>query len=57
MVRRMPRIQVYLPDHLYQQVKEWGPASELLQEAMRARGQHAPLARQRPKPDEVPLNG
>jgi len=33
----MPRIQVYLPDDLYQQVKERGlPASELLQEAVRA---------------------
>lgn len=37
MIRRMPRIQVYLPDDLYQQVKERGlPASELLQEAVRA---------------------
>lgn len=36
MVRRMPRIQVYLPDDLYRQVKERGlPASELLQEAVR----------------------
>jgi post-segregation antitoxin (ccd killing protein) len=33
----MPRLQVYLPDDLYQQVKERGlPASELLQEAVRA---------------------
>jgi post-segregation antitoxin (ccd killing protein) len=33
----MPRIQVYLPDDLYQQVKERGlPASELLQEAVRS---------------------
>jgi metal-responsive CopG/Arc/MetJ family transcriptional regulator len=33
----MPRIQVYLPDDLYQQVKERGlPASELLQQAVRA---------------------
>src|SRR5437763_8891692 len=37
MIRRMPRMQVYLPDELYQQVKERGlPASELLQEAVRA---------------------
>ena len=37
MIRRMPRIQVYLPDDLYQQVKERRlPASELLQEAVRA---------------------
>ncbi len=35
--RRMPRMQVYLPDELYQQLKERGlPASELLQEAVRA---------------------
>ena len=33
----MPRMQVYLPDDLYQQVKERRlPASELLQEAVRA---------------------
>jgi len=33
----MPRIQVYLPDDLYQQVKKRGlPASELFQEAVRA---------------------
>lgn len=32
----MPRMQVYLPDDLYQAVKELGlPASELLQEALR----------------------
>jgi post-segregation antitoxin (ccd killing protein) len=37
MIRRMPRMQVYLPDELYQQVKERElPASELLQEAVRA---------------------
>ena len=37
MVRRMPRMQVYLPDELYRAVKERGlPASELLQEAVRA---------------------
>jgi post-segregation antitoxin (ccd killing protein) len=36
-LRRMPRMQVYLPDDLYQMVKERGlPASELLQEAVRA---------------------
>jgi post-segregation antitoxin (ccd killing protein) len=36
MFRRMPRMQVYLPDHLYQAVKERGlAASELLQEAIR----------------------
>lgn len=36
-VRRMPRMQVYLPDELYQAVKERGlPASELLQEAIEA---------------------
>ncbi len=34
---RMPRMQVYLPDALYRQVKERGlPASELLQEAVAA---------------------
>lgn len=33
----MPRIQTYLPDDLYEQVKQRGlPASELLQEAVRA---------------------
>ena len=33
----MPRMQVYLPDDLYQAVKEQGlAASELLQEAVRA---------------------
>lgn len=37
MVRRMPRMQVYLPDELYRAVKERGlPASELLQEAVEA---------------------
>jgi post-segregation antitoxin (ccd killing protein) len=37
MVRRMPRLQVYLPDDLYQRVKAEGlPASELLQAAVRA---------------------
>jgi post-segregation antitoxin (ccd killing protein) len=33
----MPRMQVYLPDDLYEEVKRHGlPASELLQEAVRA---------------------
>lgn len=33
----MPRMQVYLPDALYREVKERGlPASELLQEAVAA---------------------
>lgn len=37
MVRRMPRVQVYLPDVLYRAVKERQlPASELLQGAVRA---------------------
>jgi hypothetical protein len=36
-VRRMPWMQVYLPDDLYAEVKARGlPASELLQEAVRA---------------------
>jgi post-segregation antitoxin (ccd killing protein) len=36
-VIRMPRMQVYLPDDLYQVVKERNlPASELLQQAVRA---------------------
>lgn len=36
-VRRMPRLQVYLPDELYRAVKERQlPASELLQGAVRA---------------------
>lgn len=35
--RRMPRMQVYLPDELYKVVKEQHlPASELLQDAVRA---------------------
>lgn len=34
--RRMPRMQVYLPEDLYQQLKTRGlPASELLQQAIR----------------------
>ena len=37
MVRRMPRVQVYLPDDLYDELKKRGlPASELLQIALRA---------------------
>ena len=37
MIRRMPRLQVYLPDELYRAVKERQlPASELLQGAVRA---------------------
>jgi post-segregation antitoxin (ccd killing protein) len=33
----MPRVQVYLPEDLYDELKERGlPASELLQEAVRA---------------------
>jgi hypothetical protein len=36
-VRRMPRMQVYLPDDLYRSVKKRQlPASELLQKAVRA---------------------
>jgi post-segregation antitoxin (ccd killing protein) len=36
-VRRMPRLQVYLPDDLYEALKRQDlPASELLQEAVRA---------------------
>ena len=36
-VIRMPRLQVYLPDDLYKQLKAKGlPASELLQTAVRA---------------------
>jgi post-segregation antitoxin (ccd killing protein) len=36
-LRRMPRMQVYLPDDLYEQVKARSlPASELLQKAVRA---------------------
>jgi post-segregation antitoxin (ccd killing protein) len=37
MIRRMPRLQVYLPDDLYNELKARRlPASELLQEAVRA---------------------
>ncbi len=37
MVRRMPRLQVYLPDELHDELKRRGlPASELLQLALRA---------------------
>ena len=36
-VRRMPRVQVYLPDELYDELKRRDlPASELLQLAVRA---------------------
>ena len=36
-IRRMPRMQVYLPEELYEQVKAHRlPASELLQDAVRA---------------------
>ncbi len=36
-VRRMPRLQVYLPDDLHDELKKRGlPASELLQIALRA---------------------
>ena len=36
-VRRMPRVQVYLPEDLHDQLKRRGlPASELLQVALRA---------------------
>ena len=37
MVRRMPRVQVYLPEDLHEQLKQRDlPASELLQVALRA---------------------
>lgn len=37
MIRRMPRLQVYLPDDLYRELKRRElPASELLQIAVRA---------------------
>ena len=37
MIRRMPRLQVYLPDDLYDELKRRDlPASELLQVAVRA---------------------
>ena len=37
MIRRMPRLQVYLPDELHEELKRRGlPASELLQIALRA---------------------
>jgi post-segregation antitoxin (ccd killing protein) len=36
-IRRMPRMQVYLPEDLYRAVKDRGlPASELLQRAVQA---------------------
>ena len=41
----MPRMQVYLPDALYREVKERGlPASELLQEAVAAELRRQELA-------------
>lgn len=44
MVRRMPRMQVYLPDELYKAVKERDlPASELLQDAVAAELQRQQL--------------
>lgn len=40
----MPRMQVYLPDALYREVKERGlPASELLQEAVAAESRRQEL--------------
>ena len=40
---RMPRLQVYLPDDLYDQLKARGlPASELLQTAVRAELERQP---------------
>lgn len=37
MIRRMPRVQVYLPNDLHEELKRRGlPASELLQIALRA---------------------
>jgi hypothetical protein len=40
----MPRMQVYLPDDLYELVKTRGlPASELLQKAVRAEGRRLDL--------------
>jgi len=44
-VRRMPRMQVYLPEDLYQEVKRRRlPASELLQEAVKAEVHRQDLA-------------
>lgn len=41
----MPRLQVYLPDDLYEELKARGlPASELLQEAVRAELRRLELA-------------
>lgn len=46
-VRRMPRMQVYLPDDLYKLVKKSRlPASELLQEAVRAEIRRRELLRE-----------
>ena len=50
MVMRMPRMQVYLPEDLYQRVKaENLPASELLQAAVRAELQKRELGREADK--------
>ena len=52
-VRRMPRIQVYLPDDLHRALKKRGlSGSELLQRAVRAELQQAQalVARVRPQP-------
>ena len=46
-VRRMPRMQVYLPDDLYKVVKKGRlPASELLQDAVRAEVRRRELLRE-----------
>jgi hypothetical protein len=45
--RRMPRMQVYLPDDLYKLVKKARlPASELLQDAVRAEVRRRELLRE-----------
>ena len=46
-LRRMPRMQVYLPDDLYKLVKKGRlPASELLQDAVRAEVHRRELIRE-----------
>jgi hypothetical protein len=46
-LRRMPRMQVYLPDDLYKLVKKGRlPASELLQDAVRAEVRRRELLRE-----------
>jgi hypothetical protein len=46
-IRRMPRMQVYLPDDLYKLVKKSRlPASELLQDAVRAEVRRRELLRE-----------